>query len=91
MKNKKLKPIPKFKNEHEEDQFWQKANLKDYVDFDEFKPVSFPNLKLTSKTISIRMPLSLLDSLKVEASRLDMPYQTLAKQLIMKGLRNQSL
>lgn len=90
MVNKNLKPIPKFANEHQEDEFWQQARLEDYFDFNKFIPGSFPNLKLTSKTISIRMPLGLIDRLKVAANRLDMPYQTLAKQLIMKGLQQQS-
>jgi len=88
MVNKKIKSIPRFANEHQEDEFWQKAKLEDYFDFNNFISVSFPNLKLTSKTISIRMPLGLIDQLKVAANRLDMPYQTLAKQLIMKGLQN---
>lgn len=89
MKNKNLIPIPDFNNEQEEDQFWQKAELENYFNFDKFEPISFPNLKLTTKQITIRMPIGMIDQLKTQAHRLDMPYQTLAKQLIMKGL-NQS-
>lgn len=88
MKNKKLKPIPDFINEHAEDDFWQEAKLEDYFDFSTFVPIQFPNLKLTTKPITIRIPAGTIDRLKIEAHKLDIPYQALIKQFIAQGLAN---
>lgn len=83
---KKLKKVPEFKSEKEERTFWQKVDATDYVDFDSLEHWVFPNLKLSSKPITIRISESILDRVKVQANKLDMPYQTLIKQYIMKGL-----
>ena len=82
---KKLK-IPKFKNEDEEREFWWNLDLSEYFDPDDFVPVSFPNLKPTTRPISIRIPEYLLDRVKEEANELNIPYQTLIKQYIQKGV-----
>lgn len=84
--SKKLKPIPKFKSEKEEREFWQKADSTEYLDWSKAERVSFPNLKLTSKPITIRLPLSMIDRLKVKAHQKDMPYQTLIKDILFRGL-----
>ena len=76
---KKLKPIPKFKNERDERAFWESHDSTDYVDWSTAKPVQFPNLKPSTKSISIRLPVSLLDRIKIEANRRDVPYQSLIK------------
>ena len=81
-----LKKIPQFKSETEEDQFWQKADSSEYVDYSKFVPARFPNLKLTSKPITIRLPISLIERVKVKANRLDIPYQSYIKQLIANNL-----
>ncbi len=77
---KKLKQIPKFKNEDEEDEFWSTHDSTEYVDWSKamVNPV-FPNLKFSTKTITIRVPESLLASLKMIANKKDVPYQSLVK------------
>ncbi|HMO41679.1 MAG TPA: BrnA antitoxin family protein [Kiritimatiellia bacterium] len=73
------KQIPKFKNEDEEREFWSKADSTDYVDWSKGKRVVFPNLKPSVKTISLRLPESLLEELKMLANKKDVPYQSLLK------------
>jgi predicted DNA binding CopG/RHH family protein len=74
-----LKKIPKFKSETEERLFWESSNSSDYVDWSKATPVSFANLKPSTKTISLRLPEMLLDRIKIEANKRDMPYQSLIK------------
>ena len=77
---KKLKPIPRFKNEDEEDEFWSTHDSTDYFDISKaIVNPSFPNLKPSTKTITIRVSESLLDSLKMIANKKDVPYQSLVK------------
>jgi predicted DNA binding CopG/RHH family protein len=83
---KKLLKIPKFKNEDEEREFWAKLDLVEYFEPSDFKRVAFPNLKPTSQPVSIRMPEHLLVRLKEKANGLNVPYQTLMKQYIEKGV-----
>lgn len=84
---KKLKKIPHFKSKQKEWQFWQKADSSQYFDFSKaIRGVSFPNLKLTSKPITIRMPLSLIDRLKIKANKMGVPYQALIKQILFHSL-----
>jgi predicted DNA binding CopG/RHH family protein len=83
---KKLKPIPHFKTEKEEREFWLTHDSTDYVDYSKAKRVSFPNLKLSTKSITIRLPKSTIDRAKIEAHKRDIPYQSLLKQFIYKGL-----
>lgn len=83
---KKLKKIPKFKNESQEANFWNTHDSTDYIDWSQAKRVRFPNLKPSSTPISIRLPTYMISELKVKANRLDIPYQTLIKQAIAKEL-----
>lgn len=83
---KRLKKIPNFKNEAEEAKFWLRVDSTQYLDYSRAERWVFPDLKLTSKPITIRLPMSLLARVKVKANKLDMPYQTFIKQLIWKGL-----
>ncbi len=83
---KKLKPIPKFNSEKEEREFWQRVDSTKYVDYRAARHVSFPNLKLTSRPITIRLPESLIERAKIEAHKMDIPYQSLIKKLIFDGL-----
>jgi len=85
-KEKKKLVLPKFKNEDEERDFWDRADLTDYFDKKDFVPVVFPNLKPTSASISLRIPGYLLMRLKERANRLDVPYQSLMKQYIARGI-----
>lgn len=82
---KKLK-IPKFKNEDEERDFWARIDLSEYFEPSDFKRVSFPNLKPTSHPISIRIPDYLLNRVKEKANEINVPYQSLIKQYIKKGV-----
>ena len=81
-----LKPIPHFKTEAEEREFWQTHDSTEYVDYSSVENVKFPNLKLTSKPITIRLPQSLIDRVKIKAHQMDVTYQTLIKQLIFDGI-----
>ncbi|MCW5690161.1 MAG: BrnA antitoxin family protein [Pseudolabrys sp.] len=77
--NKKLKPVPKFHSEAEERKFWETHDTTDYVDWSQARRARFPNLKLSTTTISLRMPQGTLDRIKVAANRRDVPYQSLIK------------
>ncbi len=83
----KVKKIPKFKTEAEERAFWEKHDSSDYVDWSQAQSVSMPNLKPSTKTISLRLPESLLDSIKIEANRRDMPYQSLIKAWLSEDVK----
>lgn len=82
----KFKKIPTFKNENEEAAFWNSADSTEYLDWSKAEHWSFPNLKLTSRPITLRLYNGVIDRLKIKARQLDMPYQTLIKQYIFKGL-----
>jgi predicted DNA binding CopG/RHH family protein len=75
----KLKPIPKFRSEAEERKFWETHDSTDYVDWSKAQRARFPNLKLSTKSISLRLPQHLLERIKVAANRRDVPYQSLIK------------
>jgi predicted DNA binding CopG/RHH family protein len=76
---RKLKKIPKFKSEEEEAEFWATHDSTEYVDYSKAKRIVFQNLKPSTKTISIRLPESLIEHLKVLANKRDVPYQSLLK------------
>jgi predicted DNA binding CopG/RHH family protein len=77
--NKSRKPIPDFKSEAEERRFWETHDSADYVDWNKAERVIFPSLKPTTTSISLRLPVGLLDRIKVAANKRDMPYQSLIK------------
>ncbi|OHB19171.1 MAG: hypothetical protein A2854_00680 [Parcubacteria group bacterium RIFCSPHIGHO2_01_FULL_56_18] len=85
-KKKKEFVVPAFKSEDDEREFWDKVDLTDYFDKSDMMPVMFPDLKPTSASISIRIPQYLLMRLKERANRLDVPYQSLMKQYIARGV-----
>lgn len=84
-----LKPIPQFKNEDEERDFWATADTSEYFDFSKAKRVIFPNLKPTTKSISIRLPEWLIYELKSLANKRDIPYQALIKTFLADKLEEQ--
>ncbi len=85
--SKILKRIPYFKLETQEREFWQAHDSTEYVDWSKAKRgIRFPNLKLTSKPITLRLPVGMIDRLKIEAHKMDIPYQSLIKKLIFDGL-----
>jgi predicted DNA binding CopG/RHH family protein len=77
--SKKPKVLPRFANETEERKFWETHDSDDYVDWSKAAPARFPNLKPTTTSISLRMPVSLLERIKVAANKRDVPYQSLIK------------
>ncbi|PIP66790.1 MAG: hypothetical protein CO042_01400 [Parcubacteria group bacterium CG_4_9_14_0_2_um_filter_41_8] len=79
---KNLKPIPQFKNENQEREFWAKNDSADFIDWSKGEKAIFPNLKPSTKTISLRMPESLLSRIKTQANRQDVPYQSYIKTLL---------
>ncbi len=78
----KLKKIPKFKSEAEETEFWATHDSTEYIDYSTAKRMVFPNLKPSTKTISIRLPESLIEHLKLLANKRDVPYQSLLKMFL---------
>lgn len=83
---KQLKRIPKFNNEKEEREFWQTHDSTEYVEYKSLENWRFPNLKLTTKPITLRLPAGLIDRVKIKAHKMDVPYQSLIKQFIFEGV-----
>ncbi|MBZ5553184.1 MAG: BrnA antitoxin family protein [Acidobacteriia bacterium] len=79
---KKLKRIPQFRSEEQVREFWARNDSADFVDYSKAKQPSFPNLKTTSRAISIRLPESLIENIKMLANREDVPYQSMMKMLL---------
>ena len=75
----KTKKIPEFATEAEEREFWERNDSTDYVDWQHANKVALPKLKPSTKTISLRLPEALLERIKIEANKRDMPYQSLIK------------
>lgn len=77
--SKRLKSVPSFKTEAEERAFWETHDSRDYTDWSKATKVVMPNLKPTTQTISLRLPLHLLETIKAAANARDVPYQSLIK------------
>lgn len=77
--SKKLKQVPRFRSEAEERAFWESHDTADYFDLSKAQRVRFPNLKLSTTAISLRLPQGTLDRIKVAANKRDVPYQSLIK------------
>jgi predicted DNA binding CopG/RHH family protein len=77
--NKRLKSIPKFSDEAAERRFWETHDSSDYVDWNKAERVRLPNLKPSTESISLRLPVTLLERIKVAANKRDVPYQSLIK------------
>lgn len=82
----KPKKIPKFKSDSDEDQFWQSHDSVNYIDWSKAKRATFPKLKPSTETISLRLPESLLVEIKILANKQDIPYQSLMKILLLRGV-----
>ena len=76
---KNLKVIPKFKDEAAERRFWEEHDSTDFVDWSGAKISRLPGLKPSTQSISLRLPASLLENIKIEANKRDVPYQSLIK------------
>ncbi len=73
------KKIPKFKNEDEEREFWASHDSTDYINWDKAEKITFSNLKPSVKKISLRLPETMIEELKLLANKRDVPYQSLLK------------
>ena len=91
LKKKKLKPIPSFKTEDEEREFWDKTDTSEYFDWSTAQRVRFPNLKYSTKSISLRLPVSLLDDIKIMANKMDVPYQSLIKIILADRVKEEAV
>ena len=76
---KKFKPTPVFRDEAQERKFWETHDSGDYLDWSKAERVRLPNLKPSTTPISLRLPLPLLERIRVAANKRDVPYQSLIK------------
>jgi len=87
------KVIPEFKSEAEEFEFWSStgkgADSTEYLDWSQAKRVKFPNLKPSLRTISVRLPVSMIEDLKILANKRDVPYQSLLKVFLAERLETE--
>ncbi len=86
---KKLKDIPIFKNEDEEREFWAKADSTDFIDWEQAEVSVLPNLKPTTRTISLRISESMLNQLRLIANQRDVPYQSLIKVFLKDRIKEE--
>jgi predicted DNA binding CopG/RHH family protein len=83
---KKPLNLPRFKDEDEERDFWDKIDITEYFEATDFKRFIFPNLKRTNKAISIRLPEPLIEQAKEKAQKLRVPYQKLIREVLTHGI-----
>jgi predicted DNA binding CopG/RHH family protein len=83
---RKAEPIPVFESEAEERRFWGSHDSADHVNWSRAERVRLPNLKLSTTSISLRLPVSLLDRIKMAAHKRDVPYQSLIKTWLAEKL-----
>ena len=82
------KTRPKFRDEAEERQFWESRDSSDYLDWSKAERVRLPNLRPSTRSISLRLPLSLLERIKIAAHKRDVPYQSLIKTWLAEKAEN---
>jgi predicted DNA binding CopG/RHH family protein len=83
---KELKDIPTFQSEDEEREFWANQDSTEYINWDEAEVAVFPKLKPTTKSISLRLPVPMLDELRLLANKRDVPYQSLIKVFLQERI-----
>ena len=81
--------IPEFKNEDEEREFWASHDSSEFVDWSQARRVIFPNLKPTTRAISLRLPESMLDEIRQMANQRDVPYQSLIKVFLRERMNQE--
>ena len=89
MTNTKKKKIPEFKSEDQERKFWSTADSTQYLDWPAARRKKLVQLKPTLRTISLRLPVSMIEDLKVLANRRDVPYQSLLKVFLAERLERE--
>jgi len=85
----KLKKLPAFNNEEEEREFWNTHDSSEYIDWKNSEKAVFPNLKPSTKTISLRLPEHILDEIKMLDRKRDIPYQSLIKMFLKDRLNEE--
>lgn len=88
MKNHEKK-IPEFKSEDQEREFWSKADSTEYIDWNKAKRTILPNLKPSTKKISLRLPELMIEELKLLANKRDIPFQSLMKIFFAERIQNE--
>src|SRR5438132_13604144 len=86
---KARKKIPTFKDEDAEREFWSKEDSTEYLDWSKAERVTFPNLRPSLRTISLRLPEAMIAELKLLANKRDVPYQTLLKVFLAERIREE--
>lgn len=89
MRTRKRRAVPKFVSEEQERSFWARHDSTEYVQWSKGQRRSFPNLRPTLRTISLRLPESMLGQLKILANKRDVPYQSLLKQFLAERLQRE--
>jgi predicted DNA binding CopG/RHH family protein len=89
MRGTKKSPIPEFRSEDEEREFWAEHDSTEFVDWQGAPRRKFPNLKPTLRTISLRLPVSMIEDLKIMANKRDVPYQSLLKLFLAERLEKE--
>ena len=84
-----MKKIPEFSSEDEERKFWAEHDSTDFIDWSKARRAVFPNLKPSTKTISLRLPETVLQELKFLANRRDVPYQSLLKVFLTERIEQE--
>ena len=86
---KRLKKIPKFKDEDTEREFWSNADSTEYIDWSQAQKLVLPNFRPTLRTISLRLPESMIAELKLLANQRDVPYQSLLKVFLAERIKEE--
>jgi predicted DNA binding CopG/RHH family protein len=89
MPGTKKKAMPEFRSEEEEREFWAGNDSTEFIDWQLARRRKFPNLKPTLRTISLRLPVSMIEDLKVLANQRDVPYQSLLKVFLAERLKKE--
>jgi predicted DNA binding CopG/RHH family protein len=89
MPSVKKKPVPRFESEDDEREFWANHDSTEFIDWQTAKARKFPKLKPTLRTISLRLPVSMIEDLKILANRRDVPYQSLLKVFLAERLEKE--
>ena len=89
MASTKKNPIPEFQSEEEEREFWAKRDSTDYIDWNSASRRRLPDLRPSLRTISIRLPVSMIEDLKILANKRDVPYQSLLKVFLAERLEKE--
>ena len=84
-----MRKIPGFKSESEEFEFWSKADSTEYIDWSQARRAKFVNLKPTLRTISVRLPVAMVEDLKLLANQRDVSYQSLLKIFLAERLQQE--